>query len=217
MKIAPSILSSDFSNLGAAVREVTAAGADFVHIDVMDGQFVPNITIGPCVVKSIRNCSTIPFDVHLMIDQPHRFIEDFAKAGADIITFHLEASSNVRKTIELIRKFGMKVGISIKPKTSVDKIFEYLHLVDMVLIMTVEPGFGGQSFMYDMMDKVKSCKEKILNQKLSVNLEVDGGINKDTIKYAKEAGANICVAGTSVFGCADIAKAIQNLLVSTKS
>lgn len=211
MKIAPSILSSDFSNLGAQVREITKAGADLIHIDVMDGRFVPNITIGACVVKAIRNCSKLPFDVHLMIDQPHRFIGDFAGAGADSITFHYEAGSDIEKTIELIKNFGVKVGLSVKPKTPVEKVFKYLPFVDMVLIMTVEPGFGGQTFMYDMLDKVKLCREKICKQGFSTLIEVDGGINCTTVKSAKNAGVDICVAGTAIFDSGDIVGAIKKL------
>ena len=211
MKVAPSILSSDFSQLGKEIKRITEAGADYIHIDVMDGVFVENITIGPCVIASIRKLTEVPFDVHLMITDPARYIKTFAKAGADIITFHVEAAQNIVETINTIKSYGKKVGLSIKPKTSVEEIIKYLKLIDLVLVMTVEPGFGGQKFMLDMMSKVKRLKEEIRSKNLNTLIEVDGGINEKTAQIAASNGADICVAGTSIFKSADVNQAIKNL------
>lgn len=211
MKISPSMLASDFARLGEELKKLEAAGADYVHLDVMDGLFVPNLTFGAPVIKSLRKITKIPFDVHLMIHEPHRYIKDFSDAGADIITFHAEAESDIIGTIDLIRRYGKKVGISLKPGTAVEKIFPYLKLVDLALVMTVEPGFGGQKFMSDMMGKVECLKAESRRQKTDILIEVDGGINEETAKIAKRFGADIAVAGTSVFKSGNFKDAIDSL------
>ena len=175
------MLSCDFSKMGFETERITKAGADFLHLDVMDGHFVPNITIGPSIIASIRPYSKLPFDVHLMIDEPLRYAEAFAKAGADYITFHVEASSDIDETIDKIRSLGVKPGIVLKPKTPAEAAFPYLDRVDMVLVMTVEPGFGGQSFMEDMMPKVRSLRKEIDRRRLETLIEADGGISAKTI------------------------------------
>ena len=204
--VAPSILSADFSRLGEEIRSVEAAGADWIHIDVMDGNFVPNITIGPVVVKSIRSASKLPFDVHLMISNPQSYIEPFAKAGSDIITFHIEAENDPVEVIRLIKYFKKKVGVSIRPGTGVKAIEKILPMVDMVLVMTVEPGFAGQGFIYDCLPKIEELR-KIFKK----DIQVDGGLNESTALEVIKAGANVIVAGSSVFGTKDYAGAIKNL------
>jgi ribulose-phosphate 3-epimerase len=199
IKISPSILSADFSKLGEEIIALEKAGADYIHIDVMDGHFVPNITIGPEVIKSLRSITKLTFDVHLMISPVNNFIKDFADAGADIITFHPEATENVSETINLIKKLGKKVGVSLKPKSQINLIENYLSDVDLILIMSVEPGFGGQKFMPEVLDKMKKLRNMIGEKKLNIDIEIDGGINFDNSKKAKEFGANILVSGSTVF------------------
>ena len=211
MLISPSILASDFSRLKEEVQSIEKAGADLVHIDVMDGMFVPNITLGAPVIKCLKGKTTLPFDVHLMINEPIRYIDDFAQAGADIITFHIEAATDVDATIEKIRNAGCKPAISIKPGTGAEAVLPYLNKVYMVLVMTVEPGFGGQSFMPETMSKVRKIRDEISAKNLDTHIQVDGGIDGNTVCVAAENGADILVAGSYVFKAEDRSEPIKIL------
>lgn len=208
MLISPSILASDFSCLGNEAQRMESAGADWLHIDVMDGHFVPNITLGAPIVKALRKRTNLVFDVHLMISEPYRYIEDFVKAGADIITFHAECDSDIGATLDLIHSLGCKAGLAIKPGTPAQTVFPYLEKCEMVLVMTVEPGFGGQSFMYETCPKLTQLREECKAKNLSIHLQVDGGISDKTIAFAADAGANVFVAGSAVFGSDNPGEAI---------
>ncbi|MGB3102596.1 MAG: ribulose-phosphate 3-epimerase [Psychrobacillus psychrotolerans] len=209
VKIAPSILAANFSKLGEEVLEVEKAGAELIHIDVMDGHFVPNITMGPIVVEALRPLTKLPLDVHLMIENADQYIESFAKAGADYITVHVEACPHLHRTIQLIRSFGVKPGVVLNPHTPIETIQHVLEDIDMVLFMTVNPGFGGQKFIHSVVPKVKQLSDIIKQRNLSIEIEIDGGINEETIKPCVEAGATILVAGSAIYNAPDKAKALQ--------
>jgi len=199
IQISPSILSADFSQLGNEIKRLNDAGADMIHVDVMDGHFVPNLTIGPPVIKALKKNSSVPFDVHLMISPVHKYIEAYANAGADIITIHPEATDDLQKSIDKIKEFKIKVGVSLNPETKVDVIKKNLSQIDLVLIMSVNPGFGGQKFMPEVLNKIKELVKIREKEKLIFDIEIDGGINFDNSKLAIEAGANILVSGTTIF------------------
>ena len=210
IKISPSMLASDFANLENELKKCKTGGADLIHLDVMDGHFVPNISIGAPVIAAMKKVCDVPFDVHLMISDPYFYIDDFVKAGADIITFHIECDSDINKTIDKIIALGCKASLAVKPNTDIEAVYPYLDKLSMVLVMTVEPGFGGQSFMPEMMPKVKEIKRECQRRGLNnILIEADGGISRDTIEQASEAGVDVCVAGTAVFRAADPAKAIE--------
>ena len=199
IKISPSILSADFSKLGSEIQNLEKAKADLIHIDVMDGHFVPNITIGPEVISKLRRCSSLPFDVHLMISPVHNYIKNFAEAGANIITIHPEATDDLVGSIKKIKSYNKKAGVSLNPKTSVNKVLPVLNLIDLVLVMSVNPGFGGQQFIKDTLEKVKVLRKEIDSKKLKVQIEIDGGINFENSKMAIDAGVDILVSGTTIF------------------
>ena len=211
VKIAPSILSADFSKLGEEIKDVERGGADYIHVDVMDGHFVPNITIGPLIVDSIRPITKLPLDVHLMIENPDQYIEDFAKAGADYITVHVEACRHLHRTIQLIKSLGVKAGVVLNPATPVQLIEPIIEDVDMVLLMTVNPGFGGQKFISSVLPKIKQVKEMSEQKGLNLEIEVDGGVNEETALLCVEAGATVLVAGSAVFNQSDRREAISRL------
>ncbi len=211
IKISPSILSADFSRLGEDVQAVDRAGADYIHIDVMDGHFVPNITIGPLVVDALRKVTDKPLDVHLMIENPDLYIPDFAKAGADIITVHQEAVAHLHRTVQLIKSLGKKAGVSLNPATPVETLDVILDELDLVLIMSVNPGFGGQSFIPSALDKIRALRQRITQRGLATELEVDGGVKIDNIREVVAAGADVLVAGSAVFNTDDYAATIAAL------
>lgn len=211
IKIAPSILASDFAHLADEIKKVEEAGADWLHLDVMDGHFVPNITIGPPVIWSLRKVTTMPFDVHLMLSDPLQYAQAFTVAGADLITFHIESVGDPRTAAAYIRSLGAKVGVAIKPRTPAEALLPYLKELDLVLVMTVEPGFGGQRFMNDMLAKIEMLRNAITRQHLTCNLQVDGGIDEHTAYLVKKAGADVLVAGSAIFGREDYKSAISIL------
>ena len=199
IKISPSILSADFSILGDEIKNLEKAGADLIHIDVMDGHFVPNITMGPPIIKAIRKCTKLPFDVHLMISPVEKYIKAFADAGSDIITLHPEATDNLKRAIQTVKSFGKKAGVSLNPKTPISALMDVINDIDLILIMSVNPGFAGQSFMSEVLQKVSELRKMINDKKLKIDIEIDGGINFETAPLAVKAGANILVSGTTIF------------------
>src|SRR6056297_672408 len=217
MKIAPSILSADFSRLGEEIRAIDQAGADYVHIDVMDGHFVPNITIGPLVVDAVRRVTDLPLDVHLMIEHPDRYVGDFAKAGADLIVVHVEAGVHLHRTIQLIRSLGKKAGVSLNPATPASSLEMILAEIDLVLVMSVNPGFGGQGFIPSSLDKIAALRKEIDRRGLQVELEVDGGVKPENIAEIAAAGADVFVAGSAVFGTPDYAATLRALKTNAVS
>lgn len=210
-KIAPSMLAADFSQLGEEVQRVADAGADLIHLDVMDGHFVPNLTMGPRLIGALRQYTAIPFDVHLMITHPQNYIDAFADAGADLITFHSELGGQVEAVIEQIKARGIKVGVALRPKTPISVVAPYLPTLDLVLLMSVEPGFGGQQFMMSTLEKLDHLRAMIQTQDVTVEIEVDGGINRENAGLVRSRGATILVAGTAIFGSNDVREAIDAL------
>ena len=210
-RIAPSILSADFSRLGEEVKAVEACGVDLIHCDVMDGHFVPNITMGPMVIKALRRTTELPLDVHLMIEKPERYIKEFIEAGSNMLTIHIEATTHLQRHIQHIKEQGIKAGVSLNPSTPLDDLDFILSEVDFILIMTVNPGFGGQKFLRSMLPKIRRLREMIDQRHLSVDIEVDGGIGVDNIKDVAQAGAEIFVAGQAIFGSGDYRKTIKEM------
>ncbi|WP_066365071.1 ribulose-phosphate 3-epimerase [Neobacillus fumarioli] len=211
VKIAPSILSADFSKLGEEILAVEKAGADYIHVDVMDGHFVPNITIGPLIVSAIRPITKLPLDVHLMIENPIQYIEAFAKAGADYLTVHVEADRHLHRTIQKIKSLGVKAGVVLNPATPVDTIQHIIKDVDLVLLMSVNPGFGGQKFIPEVLNKIRQVKQMADEKGASIEIEVDGGVNSETARKCIEAGANVLVAGSAIYDTEDYEKAISTI------
>lgn len=211
IKIAPSLLSANFAYLADEIKKVEDAGADLLHLDIMDGHFVPNLTFGPPVIAALRQVTKLPFDVHLMVTNPQELIEPFVKAGADILTVHAETAPHMHRLIQTIKASGVRAAVSLNPATSLTAIEEILSELDMVLIMSVNPGFGGQQFIPESIDKIKRLRQLIESRNLQVDIEVDGGINKSTARMVVDAGANVLVAGSAVYGAPDVAKAIQEL------
>jgi len=211
IKISPSILSADFSILGEEIKSLEKAGADLIHVDVMDGHFVPNITMGPPIIKMIRKCTKLPFDVHLMISPVEKYIKDFANAGSDIITIHPEATDNLKRAVKTIKSLGKKAGVSLNPKTPISVLMDVINEIDLILIMSVNPGFAGQSFMSEVLPKVKELRQIINEKKLKIDIEIDGGINFETAPLAVKAGANILVSGTTIFAGGSLKENILKL------
>lgn len=209
MKLAPSILASDFARLGEVIKETGESDVDLIHIDVMDGHFVPNITLGPDIIKAVRPYTDVPFDVHLMVEEPGRYIKQFVEAGADIITVHVEACKHLHSVIQLIKSYGIKVGVVLNPATSVDVLDPFLSDLDMVLLMSVNPGFGGQTFIPSTLEKIKRLRRKIANQCLDVDIEVDGGVTRENVKEILSAGANVIVAGSAIYNNLGISESVS--------
>lgn len=217
IKIAPSILSANFAKLGQEIKDVENGGADYIHIDVMDGHFVPNITIGPLIVEAVRPITNLPLDVHLMIEDPDSYIDEFVTAGADIITVHVEACRHLHRTIQLIKSKGIKAGVVLNPHTPIESIQHVLEDLDMVLLMTVNPGFGGQAFIPQVLSKIKQLAMLIKEKQLPIEIEVDGGVNEVTAKLCVEAGATVLVAGSAIYNKEDRHQAIQDLKQAVRS
>ncbi|RFB19106.1 ribulose-phosphate 3-epimerase [Bacillus sp. HNG] len=211
IKIAPSILSADFAKLGEEIRDVENGGADYIHVDVMDGHFVPNITIGPLIVEAIRPITKLPLDVHLMIENPDQYIPAFAKAGADFLTVHVEACPHLHRTIQLIKSHGVKAGVVLNPATPVDSIKHVIEDIDLVLLMTVNPGFGGQKFIHSVLPKIEEVAQMVKQKNLNVEIEVDGGVNQETARLCVNAGANVLVAGSAIYNEEDRKAAIEKI------
>jgi ribulose-phosphate 3-epimerase len=211
IKVAPSILSADFAKLGDEIKDVEAGGADYIHVDVMDGHFVPNITIGPLIVNAVRPVTDLPLDVHLMIENPDQYIPLFAEAGADIISVHVETCQHLHRTVHMIKDAGVKAGVVLNPATPVESVRHIIQDVDLVLLMTVNPGFGGQTFIHEVLPKIREVKEMVDKLDKDIEIEVDGGVNAQTAELCIEAGANVLVAGSAVYGNADRQKAIESI------
>jgi len=211
IKIAPSILSADFAKLGEEIKDVENGGADYIHVDVMDGHFVPNITIGPLIVEAIRPITKLPLDVHLMIENPDQYISAFANAGADFITVHVEACPHLHRTIQLIKSHGVKAGVVLNPATPVDTVKHVIEDIDLVLLMTVNPGFGGQKFIHSVLPKIEEVARMVKEKNLNVEIEVDGGVNEETARLCVGAGANVLVAGSAIYNQADRKAAIEKI------